>query len=212
MTSYYVMKLYNLWIPEILPLFSILITFAISYLAKYLLKSRDFEYQYKLATTDGLTELYNHRYFQDTLRKQIETSKRYNQPFSLIIIDIDFFKKFNDSYGHQAGDAVLKGVAHILKRNTRATDFVCRYGGEEMSIILPYTDQNEAIANAERICKAVANHVFKLPNNIECNVTISLGVSTFPEDGDTPQRIIEKADKALYWAKEHGRNQVGKNE
>ncbi len=212
MTSYYVMKLYNLWVPEILPLFSILITFAISYLAKYLLKSRDFEYQYKLATTDGLTELYNHRYFQDTLRKQIETAKRYNQPFSLIIIDIDFFKKFNDSYGHQAGDAVLKGVAHILKRNTRATDFVCRYGGEEMSIILPYTDQKEAQANAERICKAVENHVFKLPNNIECNVTISLGVSTFPESGDTPQKIIEKADKALYWAKEHGRNQVGKNE
>ena len=210
MTSYYVMKFFNLWIPEIIPLFSILITFAISYLAKYLLKSRDFEYQYKLATTDGLTELYNHRYFQDTLRKQIETSKRYNQPFSLIIIDIDFFKKFNDSYGHQAGDAVLKSVAHILKRNTRATDFVCRYGGEEMSIILPYTDKNEAQANAERICKAVENHIFKLPNNIECNVTISLGVSTFPENGDTPQKIIEEADKALYWAKNHGRNQVGK--
>ena len=210
MTSYYVMKFFNLWIPDILPLFSILITFAISYLAKYLLKSRDFEHQYKLATTDGLTELYNHRYFQDTLRKQIETSKRYNQPFSLIIIDIDYFKKFNDSYGHQSGDAVLKGVDHILKRNTRETDFVCRYGGEEMSIILPYTDQKEAQANAERICKAVANHVFKLPNNVECNVTISLGVSTFPEDGDSPQTIIEKADKALYWAKEHGRNQVGK--
>ena len=212
MASYYVMKFYNLWIPEILPLFSILITFAISYLAKYLLKSRDFEYQYKLATTDGLTELYNHRYFQDTLRKQIETSKRYNQPFSLIIIDIDYFKKFNDTYGHQAGDAVLKGVAHILKRNTRATDFVCRYGGEEMSIILPYTDQKEAQTNAERICNAVANHIFKLPNNIDCNVTISLGVATYPEDGETPQTIIEKADKALYWAKEHGRNQVGKNE
>ena len=138
MASYYVMKYFNLWIPDIIPMFAILMTFAISYLAKYLLKSRDFEYQYKLATTDGLTELYNHRYFQDTLRKQIETAKRYNQPFSLIIIDIDFFKKFNDSYGHQSGDAVLKGVAHILKRNTRATDFVCRYGGEEMSIILPY--------------------------------------------------------------------------
>ena len=212
MASYYVMKFYNLLIQEILPLFSILITFAVSYLAKYLLKSRDFEYQYKLATTDGLTELYNHRYFQDTLRKQIETSKRYNQPFSLIIIDIDFFKNFNDTYGHQAGDAVLKGVAHILKRNTRATDFVCRYGGEEMSIILPYTDQKEAQINAERICNAVANHIFKLPNNVDCNVTISLGVATYPEDGETPQDIIEKADKALYWAKEHGRNQVGKNE
>ena len=209
MASYYIMKYLNLWVPDILPLFSILVTFAVSYLAKYLLKSRDFEYQYKLATTDGLTELYNHRYFQDTLRKQIETSKRYNQPFSLIIIDIDFFKNFNDSYGHQAGDAVLKSVAHILKRNTRATDFVCRYGGEEMSIILPYTDNKEALANAQRICKAVSSHIFRLPNNVECNVTISLGVSTYPQDGDTPQMIIEKADKALYWAKEHGRNQVG---
>lgn len=209
MASYYVMKYFNLWIPDIIPMFAILMTFAISYLAKYLLKSRDFEYQYKLATTDGLTELYNHRYFQDTLRKQIETAKRYNQPFSLIIIDIDFFKKFNDSYGHQSGDAVLKGVAHILKRNTRATDFVCRYGGEEMSIILPYTDREEAIINAERICKAVSSNVFKLPNNVNCHVTISLGVSTFPQDGETPQSIIEKADKALYWAKEHGRNQVG---
>ena len=166
MTSYYVMKFLNLWIPDIIPLFAVLVTFAVSYLAKYLLKSRDFEYQYKLATTDGLTELYNHRYFQDTLKKQLETAKRYNQPFSLIILDIDFFKKFNDTYGHQAGDAVLKGVAHILKRNTRATDFVCRYGGEEMSIILPYTDRAEAFVHAERICKAVADNKFKLPNNV----------------------------------------------
>ena len=206
------MKMFNLWIPDILPLFAVLITFAISYLAKYLLKSRDFEHQYKLATTEGLTELYNHRYFQDTLRKQIDTARRYNQPFSLIIIDIDFFKNFNDSYGHQAGDAVLKEVAQILKRNTRAIDFVCRYGGEEMSIILPFTDKEEAQFNAERICKAVSSKVFKLPNNVECNVTISLGVATFPENGDTPQKIIEHADKALYWAKEHGRNQVGRNE
>ena len=209
MSAYYVMKFLNLWIPVALPLFSVLITFAVSYLTKYLLKSRDFEHQYKLATTDGLTELYNHRYFQDTLKQQIDLSARYNQPFSLIIVDIDYFKKFNDSYGHQSGDSVLKGVAHILKRNTRATDFVCRYGGEEMSIILPYTDKKEALANAQRICNAVSNHVFKLHNNVETHVTISLGVSTYPEDGSTPQLIIEKADKALYRAKENGRNQVG---
>ena len=208
MASYYVMKFFNLWIPDIIPLFSILITFAISYLAKYLIKSRDFEQQYKLATTDGLTELYNHRYFQETLRNQLETAKRYKQQFSLIIIDIDFFKNFNDTYGHQAGDAVLKQVAHILKRNTRATDFVCRYGGEEMSIILPYADKAEAMIHAERICKAVSENKFLLPNNVECSVTISLGVSTYPQDGESPQSIIEKADKALYKAKENGRNQV----
>ena len=124
LVSYYLMSRANLWIPVVLPTIAIVIAFALSYLAKYLIKSRDFEYQYKLATVDGLTELYNHRYFQDALRNQIETSRRYGQPFSLIIIDIDFFKKFNDTYGHQAGDAVLKQVAQTLKKNSRTTDFV----------------------------------------------------------------------------------------
>ena len=143
--SYYVMELNNLWIPVVLPIISIILAFALSYLAKYIIKSRDFEYQYKLATIDGLTELYNHRYFQETLKKQIEISKRYEQPFSLIIVDIDYFKKFNDTYGHQAGDAVLKQVAQTLKKNSRTTDFVCRYGGEEMSIILPNTNEQNGI-------------------------------------------------------------------
>lgn len=210
LASYYIMSLYNIWIQVVVPLFVILLTFAISYLAKYLLKSRDFEHQYKLATTDGLTELYNHRYFQDTLKKQLDISKRYEQVFSLIIIDIDFFKKFNDTYGHQVGDAVLRTVAQILKKNTRATDYVCRYGGEEMSIILPQTTKKESLINAERICEAVAKTPLKV-NNTEVNITISLGVSAFPEDGNTPQELIEFADKALYYAKEHGRNQVGKS-
>ena len=208
--AYYVMSLFNLWIEVVVPMFVLLVTFAISYLAKYLLKSRDFEHQYKLATTDGLTELYNHRYFQDTLKKQIDTSKRYEQEFSLIIIDIDFFKKFNDTYGHQVGDAVLRTVAQILKKNTRATDYVCRYGGEEMSIILPQTSKKEAMVNAQRICDAVAKTPLKVNNNTEVNITISLGVSAFPQDGEAPQKLIECADKALYYAKEHGRNQVGR--
>lgn len=212
LTAYYVMSLFNLWIQVVVPLFVILVTFAISYLAKYLLKSRDFEHQYKLATTDGLTELYNHRYFQDTMKNQIDISKRYNQEFSLIILDIDFFKKFNDTYGHQVGDAVLRTVAQILKKNSRVTDYVCRYGGEEMSIILPQTSRNEALINAKRICEEVAKTPLKISNSVECNITISLGVSTFPQDGETAQQIIECADKALYYAKEHGRNQVGKNE
>lgn len=212
LASYYVMSLFNLWIDVVLPLFVTLVTFAISYLAKYLMKSRDFEQQYKLATTDGLTELYNHRYFQDMMKKQIDASKRYEQEFSLIIIDIDFFKKFNDSFGHQIGDAVLRTVAQILKKNTRATDYVCRYGGEEMSIILPQTSKKEAMINAQRICDAVAKTPLKVSNNKSCNITISLGVSAYPQDGDTSQKLIECADKALYYAKEHGRNQVGKNE
>lgn len=189
--SYYLMELYNLWIPVVMPVISIMAAFALSFLAKYLLKARDFEYQYKLATIDGLTELYNHRYFQDTLRKQIDIARRYNQAFSLIIIDIDFFKKFNDTYGHQAGDAVLRQVAKILKNNSRATDYVCRYGGEEMTIILPNTSAEDALFNANRICKAVAETPFHLTPVDKVNVTISLGVSTFPDNAQTPQDLIE---------------------
>lgn len=210
--SYYLMCGINLWIPVVLPSIAIVIAFALSYLAKYLIKSRDFEYQYKLATVDGLTELYNHRYFQDTLKNQIETAKRYNQTFSMIIIDIDFFKKFNDTYGHQAGDAVLRQVAQTLKKNSRTTDFVCRYGGEEMSIILPNTTNEEAINHANRLCKAIAERRFQLNATETGNVTISLGVATFPENAQTAQELIEYADKCLYYAKEHGRNQVGKYE
>ena len=208
--SYYAMELYNLWIPIVLPVISIMAAFALSFLAKYLMKARDFEYQYKLATIDGLTELYNHRYFQDTLRKQMDIARRYNQSFSLIIVDIDFFKKFNDTYGHQAGDAVLRQVAQTLKKNSRTTDYVCRYGGEEMSIILPNTSAEEALNNANRICKAVAEKPFHLTPVDTANVTISLGVATFPENAQTPQDLIEWADKGLYYAKEHGRNQVGR--
>ena len=210
--SYYLMEIANLWIPIVMPIISVIIAFALSFLAKYLIKSRDFEYQYKLATIDGLTELYNHRYFQETLKNQIEISKRYEQPFSLIIIDIDFFKKFNDTYGHQAGDAVLKQVAQTLKKNSRTTDVVCRYGGEEMSIILPNTNAEEALFNANRICKAVAEKDFQFNATQSGKVTISLGVSTYPNNGETAQDLIEFADKGLYYAKEHGRNQVGKNE
>jgi len=206
--SYYVMDMFNLWIPVVLPVVVITASFAFTFIAKYLIKSRDFEYQYKLATIDGLTELYNHRYFQDTLRKQIDISKRYEQPFSLIITDIDFFKQFNDKYGHQAGDAVLRQVAQTLKKNSRTTDFVCRYGGEEMSIILPNTSAEEALFNAKRINKAIEEQDFQVNNTETSKVTISIGVSTFPDDGETPQELIEVADKGLYFAKEHGRNQV----
>ena len=206
--SYYLMELNNLWIPVVMPIIAIMMSFALSFLAKYLIKSRDFEYQYKLATVDGLTELYNHRYFQDTLRNMIEISKRYEQPFSLIIIDIDFFKKFNDTYGHQSGDAVLRQVAQTLKKNSRATDIVCRYGGEEMSILLPNTNSEEALFNAERIRKAVEEKDFELNSTETGKVTISVGVATFPNHAETPQELIEHADKGLYYAKEHGRNQV----
>lgn len=209
LVSYYAMKFGNLWLEVIYPLIFSIFAFTCAYIIKYLIKSRDFELQYKLATTDGLTELYNHRYFQEQIRMQIEQSKRYNTSFSLIIIDIDFFKKFNDTFGHQSGDAVLKEVAQTLRRNVRATDIVCRYGGEEMSIILPNTSKEEALLTAQKICERVASKKFKLFNGKETNVTISLGVSAYPSDGSTAVEIIEVADKRLYNAKNNGRNQVG---
>lgn len=208
--AYYAMRFENLWLELIYPLIFSIAAFTLAYIVKYLIKSRDFEQQYMLATTDGLTELYNHRYFQEQIRMQVEQSKRYSNNFSLIIIDIDFFKKFNDTFGHQSGDAVLRQVAQTLKKNVRATDIVCRYGGEEMSIILPNTTKDEAFATAQKICNRVAEKTFKLTGNNETHVTISLGVSTFPFDGDTAPKIIEAADKKLYKAKNNGRNQVGK--
>ncbi len=207
--AYYSMKYENLWLEVVYPLIFSIAAFTLAYIVKYLIKSRDFEQQYRLATTDGLTELYNHRYFQEQIRMQIEQSKRYNHNFSLIIIDIDFFKKFNDTFGHQSGDAVLRQVAQTLKKNVRATDIVCRYGGEEMSIILPNTGKDEAFSTAQKICERVASKKFKLAGDKETNVTISLGVSTFPYDGDSASSIIEAADKRLYNAKNNGRNQVG---
>lgn len=206
--AYYLMKFCNLWISIVFPITSIFIIFVSAYIIKYILKSRDFEYQYKLATTDGLTDLYNHRYFQEQMILQVANSKRYNTYFSLILIDIDFFKKFNDIYGHQSGDAVLRQVALKLRKNVRSTDIACRYGGEEMSIILPNSSKEEAIITAQKICQAIAETPFKLANDKESPVTISLGVASYPQDGETSTALIAKADKCLYEAKENGRNQV----
>lgn len=208
MIAYEVMNLYNRWVEIVSPLAFALLAFIVAVIVKYLIKSRDFDAQYKLATTDGLTELYNHRYFQEQMQNQVSHAKRYEVPLSLIIVDIDFFKKFNDTYGHQSGDAVLRQVAFILKKNVRSTDIVCRYGGEEMSIILPNTKYEEAVSIANKLCALVAEKKCKLSNGRESNVTISLGVSTFGADGETPAMIIEAADKRLYNAKENGRNRV----
>ncbi len=208
MLTYYLMKFFNLWIEIVSPLSLALFAFVITVVIKYLIKSRDFDAQYKLATTDGLTELYNHRYFQEQMQMHVSHAKRYDTVFSLIIIDIDFFKKFNDNFGHQSGDAVLRQVAFELKKNVRATDIVCRYGGEEMSIILPNTSNEEAIAIANKLCTIIASKKLKLSNGRESNVTISLGVSTFGLDAQTPAELIEAADKRLYNAKANGRNRV----
>ena len=205
----YVMDKYNVWVWLVIPIACSIFIFICSFIIKYLLKSRDFEYTYKLATTDGLTELYNHRFFQEKIRQKIMQAEKNKANFSLILIDIDFFKKFNDKYGHQAGDAVLKHVANTLKRNVRTEDFVCRYGGEEMTIILNNANKEVAIKTAQDICKIIAEKKYELTPELEVNITISLGVSTYPENGTTPTELIEYADKCLYKAKETGRNRVG---
>ena len=208
LAAYYTMKYANVWFEIIYPTMLILFAFISTLIVKYLIKSRDFEHQYKLATTDGLTELYNHRYFQEQMKMQVEQAKRYDSKFSLIIIDIDNFKKFNDTFGHQTGDSVLRQVAMILKRSVRTTDIVCRYGGEEMSIILPNIDKKEAYSVAEKICTRVSEKTYKLYGSSMSHVTISLGVATFPYDGGDASTLIESADKKLYEAKKNGRNRV----
>lgn len=197
------------WIDIVYPILVISITFTTMYVIKYVIKSRDFEYTYKLATTDGLTGLHNHRFFQERMANNVERCRRYNSHFALLLMDIDFFKKFNDNYGHQAGDAVLKQVAETLKKSVRSSDLVARYGGEEMAIVLDNADIDEAMLIANKVCKTVATKPFKLSESIEKHVTISIGVAIFPQHGDSPAAMIEFADKCLYRAKENGRNQVG---
>lgn len=205
----YIMTKYNVWVWIIIPTLLAMFCFICSFIIKYLLKSRDFEYTYKLATTDGLTELYNHRFFQEQMKKKIEQSDRVKGNFSLILIDIDFFKKFNDKYGHQAGDAVLKHVAKTLKSCVRNEDLVCRYGGEEMTIILNNANRDTAINVAQKVCETIGSKKYALTPDLEVQITISLGVSTYPINGKNPTELIEYADKCLYKAKENGRNQVG---
>lgn len=206
--SNYLMLKFNLWVGVVLPYISAIAIFVLTYCEKYILKSKDYEQTYKLAVTDGLTQLYNHRYFQEQMINNVNNFKRYGNKFSLILIDIDFFKKFNDTYGHQSGDCVLKQVANILKKNSRTSDIVCRYGGEEMAIILTNTNKEEAVITANKVCLAVRNNKFTLANNEKVNVTISVGVATVGDNGENPQEIIEFSDKCLYVAKENGRNQV----
>ena len=125
------------------------------------------------------------------------------------MVDIDDFKKYNDTFGHQAGDQILKGVAKLLKDYSRKMDWVCRYGGEEFTIILPQTSKKEAIIIAERLREAVEKHPFineeVMPNK---KLTVSLGVSTYPEDGSTNAELISYSDKSLYQAKNQGKNQT----
>lgn len=205
----YALQKYNLWFDILPQVVFTTVTFTFMFIVKYVLKSKDFEYTYKLATTDGLTNLYNHRYFQEHLTKCMIKADKNGTRFSLILIDIDHFKKFNDTYGHQAGDAVLRQVGQTLRKAVKSHDLVARYGGEEMVIVLDDAHTEAAIKIANRICKTIAEKPFDLTEDLTVNVTISLGVATYPVDGKTSAELIEFADQGLYRAKENGRNQVG---
>lgn len=163
---------------------------------------------FELSITDGLTKLYVHRYFQASLSNEIKRAKRYNKPLSLILFDIDHFKKFNDTYGHQMGDLVLAGVANIVKNKVRNVDIPARYGGEEFAIILPETNVDSAQLVAERLRSSVESYEFISPDNIKLKVTISIGIASFPIHATDKLELIKFADSALYESKKQGRNRV----
>ena len=158
-----------------------------------------------MAFRDGLTGLFNRRKFDSMLEEEIERAKRYGRGVSLIMIDIDHFKQFNDTYGHQKGDEVLATVAVILSERVRSNDLVSRYGGEEMSVILPETEVSNAAALAENLRETVNTEALQRAG---VEITISLGIAGYNNNNHTPQKLIQAADKALYQAKERGRNRV----
>ena len=162
----------------------------------------------ELANRDGLTGLYNHRYFHEQLSKDFLRAKRYHESLSCILLDIDYFKKFNDTYGHQTGDIVLSTLGQVIRDSIRDSDFAARYGGEEFALVLYHADRPTAVNVAERLRQMVEHCEVRDKDHV-LHVTISLGVATFPhEQISNPKQIVECADKALYKAKENGRNRV----
>ena len=162
----------------------------------------------ELANRDGLTGLYNHRYFHEQLSKDFLRARRYHESLSCILFDIDHFKKFNDTYGHQTGDVVLSALGRVIEDSIRDSDFAARYGGEEFAVILYHTDPPAAVDVAERLRQMVEGREIQDEDEV-LHVTISIGVATFPhEEIRDSKTLIECADKALYKAKENGRNRV----
>jgi len=163
----------------------------------------------KLSITDGLTKLAVHRHFQEALINELKNAAVDSHLVSLFMIDIDYFKEYNDRYGHPTGDIVLREIAQILLETTRVTDIVARYGGEEFGVILPWTNKEEAIVLGKRIIKKVESYKFpKEGNQKGKRITVSIGLATYPDDALTNVVLIEEADKALYQAKKEGKNQI----
>lgn len=162
----------------------------------------------RLAITDYLTGIYNIRYFYHRIIEEFSRSERYAMPISCLMVDIDFFKKINDTYGHRTGDAVLKEFAQQLKHCTRKSDVLARYGGEEFIVMLPHTTVDGAKAEAERTREAIKNYRFKSLKN-RAGISVSIGIATFPNPKiTTHDELISSADDALYEAKKNGRDRV----
>ena len=161
-----------------------------------------------LAVHDSLTRLYTRRVFHQYIDAEIERSLRFHHPLSLLMVDIDLFKKVNDEYGHQAGDKVLQEVSLRLTKSVRSVDHICRYGGEEIAIILPETDIETAKQFGERILDVISALPIDVGEGLSLSITVSIGIATYPEHADSDTLLISAADKALYAAKNAGRNRI----
>ena len=160
------------------------------------------------AIRDPLTGLFNRRYLEESLQRELHRAERHSHSIALIMLDIDHFKQVNDTYGHEAGDVVLKNIAALLQEYSRKSDIACRFGGEEFILILPETTLEVAIQRAEALRQAVMAHHVSIEKEEIKNLSISLGVASFPQHGQSIKEIMGEADQALYKAKVKGRNRV----
>jgi diguanylate cyclase (GGDEF)-like protein len=171
--------------------------------------ARLFEETRQLSITDPLTGLANHRQFYDQLGREFRRSQRYRRPLTLLMLDLDRFKQFNDTYGHLAGDQALRQTAEVLRQNARSVDILARYGGEEFAIILPETEASRALIQAERIRAAVAGHRLDgLEGEAAKGVTVSVGLAALTPAMKRIEDLVQAADDALYRAKSGGRNRI----
>lgn len=161
----------------------------------------------RLAIIDGLTGLYVHRYFQESLARELKRASIFKESLSLLMIDIDYFKRYNDEYGHLSGDEILRHIGRILKEGVCETDLVARYGGEEFAVILLHQNKEGAKKVAEELREKVETMRVKI-NGQDTKITVSIGVATFPDDANSCDEIIKCADQVLYQAKSKGRNRV----
>jgi diguanylate cyclase (GGDEF)-like protein len=160
----------------------------------------------RLSITDGLTGLWNYRYFTMNVTKEIERASRFGRPLALLMLDLDHFKAVNDNFGHQRGDAVLVELAGRIRAEARDVDTVARYGGEEIVVVLPETDEAGARQAAERFCSAVRRRPFGEPGSPPIRLTISAGVAVYPTNGSSASALLAAADAALYESKRAGRD------